>query len=70
MVEKPLMSQFSAPIFPDVPFNFQPRPCSGKREDYIPVIREFYDKLTFKCTISRSEHGDSYEGVEELAVEG
>ena len=64
------MSQFSAPIFPDVPFNFQPRPCSGKREDYIPVIREFYDKLTFKCTISRSEHGDSYEGVEELVVEG
>ena len=42
----------------------------GKREDYKPVIREFYAKLTFNCAISRSERGNTYGGVEELAVEG
>ena len=42
----------------------------GKREDYIPVIREFYAKLTFNCAISRFERGNTYGGVEELAVEG
>ena len=38
--EKPLMSQFSAPISPDVPVKFHPPP-SRKREDYIPVGRGF-----------------------------
>ena len=32
------MSQFSAPISPDVPVK-SPRPYSGKREDYIPVVK-------------------------------
>ena len=31
------MSQFSAPISPDVPVKFHPPPYSGKREDYIAV---------------------------------
>ena len=34
------MSQFSAPISPDVPVKFHPPP-SRKREDYIPVGRGF-----------------------------
>ena len=35
--ENPLMSQFSAPISPDVPVKFPP-PYAGKREDYIAVV--------------------------------
>ena len=51
--EKPLMSQFSAPITPDVPVNF---PRSQKREDYIivpspvflffPFVASFYHRST------------------------
>ena len=50
-VEKPLMSQFSVWISPDVPVNFPPSP-SGKREDYIPVPCPF--SLDWIVTVKRS----------------